>query len=76
MIALLAAAVVMADPPLLRDLPKKGQGQEETQPPILRQPPSGIPPLMPIYGVSANEGGVTVELAPAGESDLPRSLTT
>jgi hypothetical protein len=28
-------------------------------------PPGGVPPLMPVYGVSANAQGVTVQLAPS-----------
>ena len=34
--------------------------------PLLREPPGGVPPLMPVYGVSAGDEGVTVQLAPAG----------
>jgi hypothetical protein len=63
MIALMVAAVVAAaDSPLLPPKP----GQEETQPPILRQPPEGIPALMPIYSVSTDAQGVTVDLSPEG----------
>jgi hypothetical protein len=29
-------------------------------------PPGGVPPLMPVYGVSTDSRGVTVELQPAG----------
>ncbi|HEY4030167.1 MAG TPA: hypothetical protein VGM25_07475 [Caulobacteraceae bacterium] len=63
MIALIAAAALAAaDPSPL--LPPR-QGTEEVQPPIQRAPPGGVPPLMPIYGVSVGGQGVTVQL-PAG----------
>ena len=29
-------------------------------------PPGGVPPLMPVYGVSTDGQGVTVQLKPAG----------
>jgi len=71
MIVLIAAAMAMADSPLLP--PRKGV--EEVQPPVLRQPPQGIPQLMPIYGVTADGRGVTVELAPAGCSPTKADFT-
>jgi hypothetical protein len=73
MIALIVSAMVMAEPPLLRDPPTTGR--EEVQPPILRQPPAGMPQLMPVYGVSANGQGVTVELAPSGCNSTKADFT-
>jgi hypothetical protein len=45
------------------------------EPPILRQPPGGVPALMPVYGVSANEWGVTVQLLPAGCNSTKADFT-
>jgi len=58
MIALMAAAMVTADPP-----------------PILRQPPGGVPQLMAVYGVSTDSRGVTVQLQPAGCNTLKSDFT-
>jgi hypothetical protein len=68
MIALMIAAVVATaePPPILRDNPKASPEQHQTQPPILRQPPGGVPALLPLYGVSTDEKGVTVSLNGCG----------
>jgi hypothetical protein len=59
MIALMiAAAALAADPPLPRGL----QGP----PPVVQRSTPTVPQLLPVYGVSADERGVTVQLAPAG----------
>jgi hypothetical protein len=33
---------------------------------VTAQAPAGIPQLMPVFGISAGDRGVTVQLAPAG----------
>jgi hypothetical protein len=38
-------------------------------------PPGGIPPLMPVYGVSTDGRGVTVELQPAGCNTVKSDFT-
>jgi hypothetical protein len=53
MIALMAAAVVTADPP----------------------PLGGVPQLMPVYGVSTDSRGVTIQLQPAGCNTLKSDFT-
>src|ERR1700761_5298690 len=74
MIALIAAAMITADAaPALGEPPRKGQ--EEIQPPVLRQAPGGVPPLMTVYGVSAGDSGVTVQLAPAGCNSTKSDFT-
>jgi hypothetical protein len=57
MIALMAAAMVAANPP------------------PLREPPGGVPQLMPVYGVSTDSRGVTVQLQPAGCNTLKSDFT-
>ena len=69
MAILVAAAIGTAEVSPLLPPPK---GVEEVQPPILRQPPGGIPALMPIYGVLAGGQGVTVQL-PANGCNLTKS---
>jgi hypothetical protein len=70
MLVLIAAAAIGAAE--VSPLPPPGKGVEQVQPPILRQPPGGVPPLMPIYGVSAGGQGVTVQL-PANGCNLTKS---
>src|SRR5215469_13031080 len=38
-------------------------------------PPGGVPPLMPVYGVSTDSRGVTVELQPAGCNTVKSDFT-
>jgi hypothetical protein len=44
-------------------------------PPVLRQPPGGVPALMPVYGVSTDGRGVTVQLQPAGCNTVKSDFT-
>jgi hypothetical protein len=44
-------------------------------PPPLRDSPGGVPALMPVYGVSTDGGGVTVQLQPAGCNTLKSDFT-
>ena len=44
-------------------------------PPILRQPRGGVPALMPVYGVSTDGRGVTVQMQPAGCNTLKSDFT-
>jgi hypothetical protein len=76
MIAMMIAAVVVQSTghaPLLPEPPQ--QGQLETSPPIIRQPPGAVPALMPVFGVSTNERGVTVDLPPFGCNPVKSDFT-
>ncbi len=74
MIALIAALAMAADPsPLLRDPP--ATSRQETQPPLYRRPPGGVPAPMPVYAVYTDGKGVTVDLRPAGCNSIRSDYT-
>jgi hypothetical protein len=67
MIALLAAAALAADQPLQRGL----QGP----PAVLHRSTPTVPELLPVFGVSADEKGVTVHLAPVACNSTKADFT-